>query len=171
MPIPSWRLLSLHLPPSRGEAWQLGGVPWSQDSTPSSLLGQVERQLICPPSLSSTTPRQSWGAGRRLCTHPGLTMSLGGGVGSPELVLLTQLQTGRLQGLPQRLTCPSIPAAAINLFLSKAANQEIPVQAEPISAPRLGRRISNSISLPVHGNLGSLPVPEKPPSQILFIEN
>ena len=80
----------------------------------------------------STQPQQhhttsEWGAGRRLCTHPGLTMSLGGGVGSPELVLLTQLQTGRLQGLPQRHTCPSIPVAAINLFLSKAANQEIPV--------------------------------------------
>lgn len=42
----------------------------------------------------STQPQQhhttsECGGGRHLCPHPRLTMSLGGGVGSPELVLLT----------------------------------------------------------------------------------
>ena len=90
-----------------------------------------------PPSLSSTRPRQSpgGGGGRRLCTRPGLTMSLAGGVGSPKLVLLTRLQTGRLQGLPQRYTCPSIPAAA---------DQSISEQGSKSGDPSPGRAYFSS---------------------------
>lgn len=75
------------------------------------------------------------------------------------MVSFTQLQTGKLQELPPPKKKKRIPAhpskqQPMNLFLSKAAKQETPVLAKPISAPRLGREISNSVSLPVHGRVG-----------------
>lgn len=63
--------------------------PMEPGFNPSSLLGQVGRQLICPPSSQQHHTTSECGEEASLCTHPGLTMSLGGGVGSPELVLLT----------------------------------------------------------------------------------
>lgn len=87
--------------------------------------------------------------------------------------------TGRLQELPQRsiyqreLSAHPCPKQLINLlFLSRAVKQEIPVLTKPILAPRLGLAGDFKLSLCLSArNLGSLPVPEKPPSQILFIEN
>ena len=58
------------------------------------------------------------------------------------------------RGCPRDIPARPSQRQPINLFQSKAANQEIPVLAEPISAPRLGRRISDSISLPVRGKSG-----------------
>lgn len=73
------------------------------------------------------------------------------------------------RGYPTEISAHPSKQQPMNLFLSKAANQETPVIAKPLSAPRLGDfKLSLCLSV---GNLGSLPVPEKPPSQILFIEN
>lgn len=128
--------------------------------------------LSTQPQQHQTTSESGRGVGgRRLCTRPGLTMSLAGGVGSPKLVLLTRLQTGRLQGLPQRYTCPSIPAGRSIYF---RARQQIRRSQSWQSLFQLQGWVEGfqipSLCLSV-GNLGSLPVPEKPPSQILFIEN
>lgn len=82
-------------------------------------------------------------------------MSLGGGGGGRHnwFYSLNSKQDDT-RDWPGEISAHPSQQQPINLFLSKATNQETPVLAKPISAPRLDRRISNSVSLPVRGKSG-----------------
>lgn len=111
-------------------------APWGSQGTriqtPPHCKAKPKAARSVLPAFNGTTKAHRSG-GRLLSTHPGLTMSVWGG-GFHQLVLLSQLHTGRLQGLPQRSIYrreisahPSPKQLRKPLFLSKAVKQEIPV--------------------------------------------
>lgn len=81
-------------------------------------------------------------------------MGWGEGAGSPSSFHSLNSKQENSRSCPRKKISAHPSKQPMNLFLSKAANQETPVLAKPISAPRLGREISNSVPLPVHWRSG-----------------
>lgn len=129
-------------------------------SNPLLIAKPSQRQPILSSQPSTTTPRRS--KGRLLSTHPGLTMSVWGGGGSTTVGFTqstphrTTPGTAPEKYLPKRNICPSIPEAADKSIISKQSSKagEPSLLTKPISAPRLGPEISNSVSLPVREKSG-----------------
>ena len=146
--------------PGRGTAAQWGptepGVNALLTAEPAQWgpMSQAKGSRPVLPAFSSTTtttPRQS--GGRRLSTHPALTVSLGGGGRQSWIDSLNSKQGESRDCLRETPVQPS-HQQPINLLQSKAAHQETPVRVKPTAAPRLDRRTSNSVSLPVRGKSG-----------------